>query len=171
SRSRHTSFSRDWSSDVCSSDLVVSKLFGDEEVKINCGAADLQMQRGVMTPRVFVFDTENALVQIEGNANFKDETLDLDITPRSKGVRVFSLRSPLYVRGTFGDPQAGVQVLPLAARGAGAVALGVLLTPVASLLALVAPSAGAEENQCAKLLQEMRQPPKAPPAKGRAGGK
>ena len=150
---------------------VVSKLFGDEEVKINCGAADLQMQRGVMTPRVFVFDTENALVQIEGNANFKDETLDLDITPRSKGVRVFSLRSPLYVRGTFGDPQAGVQVLPLAARGAGAVALGVLLTPVASLLALVAPSAGAEENQCAKLLQEMRQPPKAPPAKGRAGGK
>src|SRR5690606_5486715 len=38
---------------------VVSKLFGDEEVKINCGAADLQMQRGVMTPRVFVFDTEN----------------------------------------------------------------------------------------------------------------
>lgn len=150
---------------------VVSKLFGDEEVKINCGAADLQMQRGVMTPRVFVFDTENALVQIEGNANFKDETLDLDITPRSKGVRLFSLRSPLYVRGTFGDPQAGVQVLPLAARGAGAVALGVLLTPVASLLALVAPSAGAEENQCAQLLQQMRQPPKAPPAKGRAGGK
>jgi len=149
---------------------VVSKLFGDEEVKINCGAADLQMQRGVMTPRVFVFDTENALVQVDGTVNFKDETLDLDITPKSKGVRVFSLRSPLYVRGTFGDPQAGVHVLPLAARGAGAVALGVLLTPVAGLLALVAPSAGEEDNQCATLLQQMRQPPKAPPAKGRAGG-
>ncbi|MBO1112657.1 AsmA family protein [Bordetella petrii] len=150
---------------------VVSKLFGDEEVKINCGAADLQMQRGVMTPRVFVFDTENALVQVDGTVSFKDETLDLDIMPKSKGVRVFSLRSPLYVRGTFGDPQAGVHVLPLAARGAGAVALGVLLTPVAGLLALVAPSAGEEDNQCATLLQQMRQPPKAPPAKGRAGGK
>ena len=149
---------------------VVSKLFGDEEVKINCGAADLHMQRGVMTPRVFVFDTENALVQVDGTVNFKDETLDLDIKPRSKGVRVFSLRSPLYVRGTFGDPQAGVHVLPLAARGAGAVALGVLLTPVAGLLALVAPSAGEDDNQCATLLQQMQKPPKAPPAQGRANG-
>jgi len=149
---------------------VVSKLFGDEEVKINCGAADLHMQVGVMTPRVFVFDTENALVQVDGTVNFKDETLDLDIKPRSKGVRVFSLRSPLYVRGTFGDPQAGVHVLPLAARGAGAVALGVLLTPVAGLLALVAPSAGEDVNQCATLLQQMQKPPKAPPAQGRANG-
>ncbi|WP_026641021.1 AsmA family protein [Bordetella petrii] len=149
---------------------VVSKLFGDEEVQINCGVADLEMQRGVMTPRLFLFDTENALVQIEGNVNFKDETLDLDIKPQSKGVRVFSLRSPLYVRGTFGNPDAGVQVLPLAARGAGAVALGVLLTPVAGLLALVAPSAGEEENQCGTLLKQAQQPPKAPPAQGRADG-
>lgn len=149
---------------------VVSKLFGDEEVQINCGVADLEMQRGVMTPRLFLFDTENALVQIEGNVNFKDETLDLDIKPQSKGVRVFSLRSPLYVRGTFGNPDAGVQVLPLAARGAGAVALGVLLTPVAGLLALVAPSAGEEENQCGTLLKQAQQPPKAPPAQGRANG-
>ncbi|MBO9355161.1 AsmA family protein [Bordetella petrii] len=149
---------------------VISKLFGDEEVKINCGAADLQMKKGVMTPRVFVFDTENAVVQIDGSVSFKDETLDLDINPKSKGVRVFSLRSPLYVRGTFADPKAGVQVLPLAARGAGAVALGVLLTPVAGLLALVAPSAGEEENQCATLLRQMHEPPKAPPAKGRADG-
>ena len=149
---------------------VVSKLFGDEEVKINCGAADLQMKQGVMTPRIFVFDTENALVQVEGTVSFKDETLDLDITPKSKGVRVFSLRSPLYVRGTFGDPKAGVHVLPLAARGAGAVALGVLLTPVAGLLALVAPSSGEDDNQCAALLEQIHQPPKAPPAKGRANG-
>ncbi|WP_353171432.1 AsmA family protein [Paracandidimonas soli] len=149
---------------------VVGKLFGDEEVKINCGAADLKMQRGVMTPRVFVLDTENALVLVDGAVNFKDEKLDLDITPESKGVRIFSLRSPLYVRGTFGDPQAGVHALPLAVRGAGAVALGVLLTPAAGLLALVAPSTGEEDNQCATLLQQARQQPKAPPAKGRADG-
>jgi len=150
---------------------VVSKLFGDEEVAINCGAADLHMERGIMTPRVFVFDTENALVQVDGTVNFKDEKLDLDISPKSKGVRVFSLRSPLYVRGTFKHPDAGVHVLPLAARGAGAVALGVLLTPVAGLLALIAPSTGEDENQCATLLQQMRKPPQAPAAKGRAGGK
>ena len=146
---------------------VVSKLFGDDEVKINCGAADLAMKNGVMTPRVFVFDTENALINITGTANFKDETVDMDISPESKGFRIFSLRSPLYVRGTFGSPDVGVHVAPLAARGAGMVALGVLLTPAAGLLALIAPST-TDENACGPLLEEMRKPPKAPaPAKGK----
>lgn len=148
---------------------VVARLFGDEEVKIDCAAADLQMKQGIMTPRVFVFDTENAIVQIHGDVNFKNETLDLDIDPESKGVRIFSLRSPLYVRGTFADPDAGVQMLPLAARGAGAVALGVLLTPVASLLALVAPSAGEDNVNCGALMKQMREPEKGASGKGRAG--
>lgn len=140
---------------------VMSKLFGDDEVKINCGAADLAMKNGVMTPRVFVFDTENALITITGTADFKNEKLDMDITPDSKGFRIFSLRSPLYVRGTFASPDVGVHVLPLAARGAGMVALGVLLTPAAGLLALIAPST-TDENACGPLLEQMRKPPKAP---------
>ncbi|MGE8616027.1 MAG: AsmA family protein [Achromobacter veterisilvae] len=144
---------------------VVSKLFGDDEVKINCGAADLEMKNGVMTPRIFVFDTENALISITGTADFKNEKVDMDITPDSKGFRIFSLRSPLYVRGTFGSPDVGVHVLPLAARGAGMVALGVLLTPAAGLLALIAPST-TDENACGPLLEQMRKPPRAPaPAK------
>ncbi|MNX62207.1 putative assembly protein [compost metagenome] len=146
---------------------VVSKLFGDDEVKINCGAADLEMKSGVMTPRVFVFDTENALITITGTANFKNETVDMDVTPDSKGFRIFSLRSPLYVRGTFGSPDVGVHVAPLAARGAGMVVLGVLLTPAAGLLALIAPST-TDENACGPLLEQMRKPPKAPaPSKGK----
>ncbi|MCY1195101.1 AsmA family protein [compost metagenome] len=144
---------------------VVSKLFGDDEVKINCGAADLEMKNGVMTPRIFVFDTENALISITGTADFKNEKVDMDITPDSKGFRIFSLRSPLYVRGTFGSPDVGVHVLPLAARGAGMVALGVLLTPAAGLLALIAPST-TDENACGPLLEQMRKSPRAPvPAK------
>lgn len=145
---------------------VVSKLFGDDEVKINCGAADLEMKSGVMTPRVFVFDTENALINITGTTDFKNEKLDLDITPDSKGFRIFSLRSPLYVRGTFGKPDVGVHVGPLAARGAGMVALGVILTPAAGLLALIAPST-TDDNSCGALLKQMRTPPKAPAPKGK----
>ena len=138
---------------------VVSKLFGDDEVKINCGAADLEMKSGVMTPRVFVFDTENALINITGTTDFKNEKLDLDITPDSKGFRIFSLRSPLYVRGTFGKPDVGVHVGPLAARG-------VILTPAAGLLALIAPSTS-DDNSCGTLLKQMRTPPKAPAPKGK----
>lgn len=140
---------------------VVSKLFGDDEVKINCAAADMGMTCGVMTPRVFVIDTENAVVNITGSIDFRKELLNLDIDPDSKGFRLFSLRSPLYVKGSFKKPDAGVHVGPLAARGAGAVALSVLLTPAAGLLALIAPSTN-DENHCATLLTEMRKPARAP---------
>ena len=135
---------------------VVGKIFGDEDVKINCAAADFAFKDGLATSQLFVFDTENAIIYIDGTANFATEQLDLKITPESKGLRLFSLRSPLYVRGTFGNPSAGVQAVPLLLRGAGMVALGVIAGPAAGLLALVAPSGG-EPNQCAPLLQQMQQ--------------
>lgn len=135
---------------------VVGKLFGDEDVKINCAAADVGIKDGLATTRLFIFDTENAIIYINGTANFANEQLDLKITPESKGLRLFSLRSPLYVRGPFAKPSAGVQAVPLALRGAGMVALGVVAGPAAGLLALVAPSSGDDPNQCTPLLQQMK---------------
>ena len=135
---------------------IVGKIFGDEDVKINCAAADLGIKSGLASTRLFVFDTENAIIYIDGTVNLATEQLDLKITPESKGLRLFSLRSPLYVRGTFANPSAGVQAVPLLLRGAGMVALGVIAGPAAGLLALVAPSGG-EPNQCAPLLQQMQQ--------------
>jgi len=134
---------------------VIGKMFGDKEVKINCAAADFGIKTGLATTRLFVFDTENAIVYIDGTANMASEQLDLTITPESKGLRLFSLRSPLYVQGKFIKPEAGVKAVPLMLRGAGMVALGVVAGPAAGLLALVAPSGG-EPNQCAPLLEQMR---------------
>ncbi|MNN56342.1 hypothetical protein D3C81_1712640 [compost metagenome] len=134
---------------------VVGKIFGDKEVKINCAAADFGIESGLATVRLFVFDTENAIVYIDGTANMATEQLDLTVTPESKGWRLISLRSPLYVRGKFIKPDAGVKAVPLMLRGAGMVALGVIAAPAAGLLALVAPSGG-EPSQCAPLLEQMK---------------
>jgi len=134
---------------------VVGKIFGDKEVKINCAAADFDIKSGLANTRLFVFDTENAIIYIDGTANMATEQLDLTVTPESKGWRLISLRSPLYVRGKFIKPDAGVKAVPLMLRGAGMVALGVIAAPAAGLLALVAPSGG-EPNQCAPLLQQMK---------------
>lgn len=133
---------------------VMGKLFGDEEVRINCAVADLALKDGLMSTPLFVLDTENALIGIDGTVNFASEELDLDINPDSKGMRIISLRSPLYVRGTFKEPRPGVHAGPLALRGAGMLALG-SLTPAAALLALIAPS-GEQANQCGEFLQQMR---------------
>jgi len=134
---------------------VVGKIFGDKEVKINCAAADFDIKTGLATIRLFVFDTENAIIYIDGTANLATEQLDLTISPESKGWRLISLRSPLYVRGKFIKPDAGVKPVPLLLRGAGMVALGVIAAPAAGLLALIAPSGG-EPNQCAPLLEQMK---------------
>lgn len=134
---------------------VVGKIFGDKEVKINCAAADFDIKSGLATTRLFVFDTENAIIYVDGTANMATEQLDLTVTPESKGWRLISLRSPLYVRGPFAKPSAGVKAVPLMLRGAGMVALGVIAAPAAGLLALVAPSGG-EPNQCAPLLEQMK---------------
>lgn len=133
---------------------LIARMFGDEEVQIHCAVADLKFDKGSMTTPIFVIDTENALIEVDGTVNFATEELDLDIDPESKGLRIFSLRSPLYVRGTFADPSPGVHAGPLALRGTGMLALGAL-TPAAGLLALIAPS-GEQDSQCQALLERTR---------------
>lgn len=134
---------------------VVGKLFGDDEVKINCAATDLNIRQGLAMPKLFLLDTENAVINVDGNVNFANERLDLSINPESKGIRIITLRSPLYVRGTFKNPDAGVKAGPLIARGAAAIALGAVVAPAAALVALISPS-DTDENQCSKVLQQMK---------------
>lgn len=143
--------------------IIIGKLFGDKTVKINCAASDLTASHGLFQTRLFVFDTEDAVINVDGTVNFANEQLDLDVRPHSKGVRVLSLRSPLYVKGTLKNPDVGVQPGPLILRGGSAVALAVV-APVAALLPLVVTSKGDPDNTCATVLQQMRVPPKAQPA-------
>lgn len=139
--------------------IVLGKLFGDRTVKIDCAASDFAAQDGLFRTRLFVFDTQDALIDVKGTVNFADEKLNLNVIPHTKGLRVLSLRSPLYVRGTFKQPDVGVHTGPLLARGAGAVALGVVAAPAAALLALIAPSHDTgNADTCATVLQPTRPP-------------
>jgi AsmA family protein len=137
--------------------VVVEKLFGDKTVKINCATADMAGENGLYTSRLFVLDTEDAVIDITGTINFADEHLNLDVTPHTKGLRVMSLRSPLYVKGSLKDPNVGVHPGPLILRGGGAVALSVLATPVAALLAVIVPSHDNKyANTCQQVLTSLR---------------
>ncbi|TDV17263.1 AsmA family protein [Paraburkholderia caballeronis] len=141
--------------------VVYEKMFGNRDVNINCAAAHFVATDGVLDSRVFALDTEDAVINIDGHVNLRDESLDLSIHPHTKGFRVFSLRSPLYVKGTLKDPHVGVNATALALRGGAAVGLG-LINPLAALLPLIAPS----NNQplpCDTLLAQMRRQPSAPP--------
>ena len=143
--------------------VVVTKLFGDRQVKLNCLATDISIKSGLMQPQLFVLDTEDAIVQVDGDISLANETLDLDIRPRSKGLRLFSLRSPLYVKGTFKDPDVGVNKTAIALRAGAAIALGTIAVPLAGLAALTHTGPN-EDSPCGSLLAEVRKAPVAPPA-------
>jgi AsmA family protein len=141
--------------------VVYEKLFGNRDVEINCAAADFVATNGVLDPRVFALDTDDAVIDIDGPINLRDESLDLKIHPHTKGFRVFSLRSPLYAKGTFKNPHVGVDATALALRGGAMVGLG-LINPFAALIPLIAPSNN-KPLPCSELMAQMRAHPVAPP--------
>ncbi|UDM51316.1 AsmA family protein [Cupriavidus sp. MP-37] len=143
--------------------LVVSKLFGDKPVQINCGVSDFAMTDGVARARTFVLDTQDAVIETTGGIDLRSERLALTIHPDSKGLRIFSLRSPLYVGGTMKDPRVSPDIGVLALRAGGALSLALLAPVATAVLPLLDISPGGDDSQCAKLLAELRKRPTAPP--------
>ena len=129
--------------------VIFVKLFGDEQVMLECLVADFSVKDGLMQTRAFVLETEDAVVTMEGTINLKNEVLDLSIHPENKTLRVFTLRSPLYAKGTFRNPDVGVQVAPVAARAGAAAVLGVVAAPLAALVPLL--NVGTDDGGCTAL--------------------
>ncbi len=143
--------------------VIVTQMFGDKQVNLNCAATDFTVNKGVMHSRAFVVDTEDATIRIDGDVNLAQEQLALTIHPETKGVRVISLRSPLYVNGPFKKPKVGVDKGVLAMKAGSALALGVLAPVAAALIPLVNVGPG-EKSECAALLAQATAKPVAPTA-------
>ncbi|MET0231952.1 MAG: AsmA family protein [Rhodanobacteraceae bacterium] len=162
--------------------IAISKMKGDQPISIECAAAAFTVKDGVANSDLFVFDTENALIDIGGTIDLGDERVDLMLHPQTKGLRVFSLRSPLHVEGSFEHLDVSVDKKMLLARGGGALGLAIVATPLAALIPLVAPGGEEEAKSCAPLAQDLKAkgvktdapptqlPAKATPSKKRAKG-
>ena len=147
--------------------IVLTKLFGDKPVKLNCMATDFVVTNGLMQTRTFVVDTDEALITAEGTINLADEQMNLTLRPQTKGLRIFSLRAPLYVRGPFSKPDVSVDKRVLALKAGGAAALATVAAPIAALLPLINTGPG-ENSECGRLLAAARVKPVAPPPGKRA---
>ncbi|WP_019451161.1 AsmA family protein [Cupriavidus sp. BIS7] len=147
--------------------VVISKMFGDKPVQINCGVGAFGFTDGMARAQTFVLDTQDAVITVDGAIDFKNEQLALTIHPDSKGLRIISLRSPLYVGGSFKKPSVSPNIGILALRAGGALALA-LTVPVAMVVPLldITPP---EESQCGRLLAELKKRPliATPPGKPR----
>ena len=142
--------------------IVVTKLFGDKTVQLNCLAADFDVNKGVMQSKVFVVDTEEAIIRVNGTVSLANEQMDLTIRPDTKAMRLFTLRAPLYVRGPFSKPDVSVDKGVLALKAGGAAVLAAVAAPVAALVPLINMGPGANSD-CGRLAALARQKPTAPP--------
>jgi AsmA protein len=133
-------------------DVAAVKLKGDQQIEIRCAIADFAVKGGLMQTNAFVVDT--AVVRVDGGGvvNLKNEEMDLRLSPEPKDSSIASLNSPLYVQGTFGDPKISPDVAKIAAKGVGAVVLGVI-NPLLAVLPLFKEGKGQDSN-CGKLIAE-----------------
>jgi uncharacterized protein involved in outer membrane biogenesis len=142
--------------------IIITKLFGDKQVQLNCLAADLGVKNGVAETRTFVLDTEEAIVDIDGWVNLNNEQLNLRVKPETKALRLFTLRTPFYVKGTFKKPDLSLDKKVLALKGGAAAALAIVAAPAAALIPLINMGPG-QDSPCAALLAKARAQPQAPP--------
>ncbi|MGQ9370252.1 AsmA family protein [Azospirillum sp. ST 5-10] len=132
-------------------------LSGDEPAPFNCFVADVAVEQGVGRVKALVLDTPETLAVGGGTVDLGVETLDLRIEGRPKEANLLSTQVPVLVHGRFAAPEIGFDPAESAARGAAAVALGVLLTPLAGLLPLLDPGTEAGPN-CGTLIRRALAP-------------
>lgn len=138
--------------------IVIGKLFGDDkEVQLRCAVADLAVREGVATVRTAKLSTNEAVVDVTGTIDMADERLNLSVKPASLEWKFFSLRTPLYVRGTLGKPDVGAEPGPLLLRAGAAIAAAVAAPAALALIPVTVPGAD-DDAQCAPLLAQATQP-------------
>jgi len=135
-----------------------------EETTVRCAVASFQSHDGILTAQSLVVDTEPVLITGKGEIRLDSEALNLEFRGQPKTWRLMRLRSPVLIGGTLAHPSIGVDPHTTLGQTGAAVALGVLLTPLASMLAFVDPGL-AKDADCTALLAETKtnQMPARPP--------
>ncbi len=137
-------------------EILQLSVAGDRRIKLRCAVADFEVKNGLMAVDSLVFDTDVTTLYGIGSIDLAHETLDLTLNQKTKRTSPLALRSPIYIRGTFAKPTAGVDKGRVAVRAAGAIALG-LLNPFLALIPLVDPGPG-QDSDCRNLVREARAP-------------
>ncbi|MET0369895.1 MAG: AsmA family protein [Sphingobium sp.] len=106
-------------------------------VQINCGLIAFTVRDGIAAADPILIDTERNVMTGRGGFSFKDESLDLAFRADGKKISLFSGQSPVGLNGYFARPGINVISPQLLARGGAGLALAVVGTPLAGILAFV----------------------------------
>ena len=110
---------------------------GDDALQVHCGIADLRVKDGIVTPRPMVVDTKDSIVLMDGTMSLATERMALTAKVDPKDRSPLTLRTPLNIQGTLGDPKISLQKGPLLRKAVPAAVLGVAVAPLAAILPLI----------------------------------
>ncbi|MGE0253755.1 MAG: AsmA family protein [Alphaproteobacteria bacterium] len=137
-----------------------------ERFPVRCLAMSFRAESGIFTSEAFVLDTSDSQLVASGSVDMRDEALHLEMLAHPKDASIGSARTPIEVGGTLAEPRVSPGAGGLAGRGAAAVALGVVLGPLAAFLPFIEPGL-AEDADCAGLIGSTGLPTASPTAPGR----
>ena len=121
---------------------------GDQPLPLRCARFYLIARNGVVAPTLAVIDSADSTIRITGQVSLRDESLALRVVTRSHDWSPLSLRTPVTVSGTLGDPQVGIEAQGLIGRVLGAVALGAAVGPAAAMLPLIEQGSTSKVDPC-----------------------
>ncbi len=122
-------------------------LRGDDALSLNCARLEGRFTAGVLQPRFAVVDSRDSRTEVGGSVNLGTEQLALRAVTKPKDFSPLTLRAPLRVEGTLGDPRIALEGKALRGRAIAAIALGALAPP-AALLAFIDPGEKLPPLQC-----------------------
>ncbi len=134
--------------------LFLQKLLQDKlkkPVEVNCGLIAFTVRNGVAATDPVLIDTDKNVMTAKGGFSFKNESLDLKFRADGKKFSAFSGQSPVGINGYFAKPGYQLVTPQLLGRAGAGIALGIVASPLAAVLAFVDPG-DAKSAACGPVL-------------------
>lgn len=94
--------------------LILLPELKKKESLVNCFVGLMNVDDGKMTEELFAIDTTKLWIYGNINVDFEHEYVNLSLFPRSKTARLFSLQTPIRVKGSFSKISVSVTPFDLA---------------------------------------------------------
>ena len=120
-------------------------------VEVNCGLIAFTVRDGIAAADPILIDTTGNVMTAKGGFSFKDESLSMAFRADSKKFSLFSGQSPIGIGGYFARPKLQVISPQLLTRAGVGIALGVVASPLAAIIAFVDPG-DAKSAACGPVL-------------------
>lgn len=123
-----------------------------DPVEINCGLVAFTVRNGIAAADPVLIDTRKNVIAGRGGFSFRNEAIDMGVKADAKKFSLFSGQSPIGVKGYFAQPGIDVISPQLLTRAGVGLGLGILVNPLAGVLAFV-DFGDAKAADCGPVLQ------------------